>query len=131
MPFGLCNAPATFQRLMEVALAGLQWTTCLIYLDDVLIFGKTFLEQISRIEAILQKIRIAGLKLKPSKCHLLKERVTFLGHVLSPDGIQPNMENVEKILRWNTPKTVKEVQSFLGMGNYYASFKIIPHWSDQ
>ena len=122
MPFGLCNAPATFQRLMEVALAGLQWTTCLIYLDDVLIFGKTFLEQISRIEAILQKIRIAGLKLKPSKCHLLKERVTFLGHVLSPDGIQPNMENVEKILRWNTPKTVKEVQSFLGMGNYYRRF---------
>lgn len=127
MPFGLSNAPATFQRLMEIALSGLQWTTCLIYLDDVLIFGANFDDQISRIQAVLDRIRAAGLKLKPTKCHLLKEEVTFLGHILTPDGIQPNVENIEKILKWETPTNVKEVQSFLGMANYYRRF--VPNYS--
>lgn len=122
MPFGLCNAPATFQRVMEIALAGLQWTTCLIYLDDVLIFGRTFNEQIERIKAVLEKIRAANLKLKPSKCHLLQEEVGFLGHVLSSDGIRPAPDNVEKIMNWSQPTTVKQVQSFLGMANYYRRF---------
>jgi len=122
MPFGLCNAPATFQRIMEVALSGLQWTTCLIYLDDVLIYGKDFMEQIQRIEAVLQRIELAGLKLKPSKCHLLKDKVVFLGHILTPEGIQPNHDNINKILSWEMPTTVKEVQSFLGMTNYYRRF---------
>jgi hypothetical protein len=122
MPFGLCNAPATFQRVMEIALAGLQWTTCLIYLDDVLIFGRNFQEQVTRIEAVLEKIKAAGLKLKPSKCHLLQKEVGFLGHVLSAKGIRPAPDNVEKILNWEPPKTVKEVQSFLGMANYYRRF---------
>ena len=122
MPFGLCNAPATFQRVMEVALSGLQWTTCLIYLDDVLIYGKDFMEQIQRIEAVLQKIELAGLKLKPSKCHLLKNKVAFLGHILTSEGVQTNQDNINKILSWEMPTTVKEVQSFLGMTNYYRRF---------
>jgi hypothetical protein len=122
MPFGLCNAPATFQRVMEIALSGLQWTTCLIYLDDVLIFGKNFDEQIQRIQAVLQRIRMAGLKLKPSKCHLLQREVGFLGHVLSAEGVRPSPENVEKIVNWSEPTTVKQVQSFLGTANYYRRF---------
>ena len=122
MPFGLSNAPATFQRLMEIALSGLQWTTCLIYLDDVLLFGSSFQELTSRIQAVLDRIRAANLKLKPSKCHLFREEVTFLGHILSPDGIRPNKENIEKILQWKAPTNVKEVQSFLGMANYYRRF---------
>ena len=122
MPFGLCNAPATFQRAMEIALAGLQWTTCLIYLDDVLIFSDNFDQQINRIQQVLDRIKLAGLKLKPSKCHLIRNQVTFLGHVLTPRGIKPNPENIEKILKWEHPTTVKEIQSLLGMTNYYRRF---------
>ena len=74
MPFGLYNAPATFQRVMELALRGLQWTTCLIYLDDIIIFGATFKEHMLRLTGVLQRIRKANLKLKPEKCELLQNR---------------------------------------------------------
>ena len=70
MPFGLTNAPATFQRVMEVACRGLQWSSCLIYLDDVLIFGKTPEQHAQRLQLVLERIRMAGLKLKPEKCEL-------------------------------------------------------------
>ena len=122
MPFGLCNAPATFQRVMELALAGLQWKTCLIYLDDVLVFSKTFNEGIWRLSEVLDRIQHAQLKLKPSKCHFFQSEVAYLGHILSGEGILPNPENIEKILKWQRPVTVKEVQSFLGLANYYRRF---------
>ena len=89
MPFGLCNAPSTFQRIIELALQGLQWTSCLIYLDDVIIFGRCLEEHMSRLRAVLRRIRKANLKLKPSKCHLLQKEVEFLGHVVSEAGILP------------------------------------------
>ena len=122
MPFGLCNAPATFQRVMELALAGLQWKTCLVYLDDVLVFSDDFSTHVSRLSEVLSRIQKANLKLKPAKCHFLQDEVVFLGHVISSDGITPNPENLEKIANWPTPSTVKEVQSFLGMANYYRRF---------
>jgi transposase InsO family protein len=122
MPFGLCNAPATFQRVIELALTGLQWKTCLIYLDDCLVFSKTFEEHIIRLSDVLDRIRNACLKLKPGKCHLVQDQVTYLGHILSSDGITPNKENVEKIIQWQRPTKVKQVQSFLGMANYYRRF---------
>jgi hypothetical protein len=122
MPFGLCNAPATFQRVIELALAGLQWKTCLIYLDDCLVFSKTFDDHLIRLGEVLDRIRTAQLKLKPEKCHLLQSEVVYLGHILSAEGITPNRENVEKILHWRTPTNVKQVQSFLGMANYYRRF---------
>ena len=122
MPFGLCNAPATFQRVMELALAGLQWKICLVYLDDVLIFSKTFEEHIKRLSDVLDRIRMARLKLKPAKCHFLQTEVTYLGHILSAEGVRPNKENVDRILAWKNPTNVKEVRSFLGMANYYRRF---------
>lgn len=122
MPFGLCNAPATFQRIMELALRGLQWVICLIYLDDVIVFSKTFDEHLKRLRAVLDRIRQAGLKLKPSKCHFLKSEVAFLGHVVSADGVLPNPQNTEKIKQWPVPKSVTEVRSFLGLVNYYRRF---------
>ena len=82
MPFGLTNAPATFQRLMELAMRGLQWTSCLIYLDDVIIYGRTFQEHTERLQQVLDRIRSANLKLKPEKCELFKEQVRFLGHIV-------------------------------------------------
>lgn len=122
MPFGLCNATATFQRLMELALSGLQWSSCLIYLDDVIVFSKDFHSHISRLAAVLTKIQQAGLKLKPSKCRFLRNEVNFLGHVISEKGILPNPDNIKKVAEWPLPRSVKEVRSFLGLGNYYRRF---------
>jgi len=78
MPFGLCNAPATFQRLMDTVLAGLQWANCLVHLDDVIILGRTFEEHLTNLRAVFDRFRQAGLKLKPSKCALCQPEVEFL-----------------------------------------------------
>ena len=78
MPFGLCNAPATFQRLMDMILAGLQWTTCLIYLDDVIVLGRTFIEHLDHLEAVFSRLCEASLKLQPFKCNLCRAKVNFL-----------------------------------------------------
>ena len=127
MPFGLSNAPATFQRIIELALRGLQWTSCLIYLDDVIIFGKNIEEHLARLWAVLNRLRLAGLKLSPKKCQFPQPRVKFLGHVVSSTGVEPNADNVAKLARWSQPKTVKDVRSFLGLASYYRRF--IPGFS--
>ena len=122
MPFGLKTAPQTYQRLMELALSGLQGTACLIYLNDVIVYGKTFEEHLQRLSLVLQWFCQVGLKLKPSKCHFFKTQVTFLGHLLSPDGVLPDPGNVEKITTWPVPTCVTDVQAVLGMGNFYQRF---------
>ena len=122
MPMGLTNSPTTFQRLMELALRGLQWHTCLIYLDDIVVFGKTFDEHLQRVEEVLDRIKAAGLKLKPEKCQLFQREVDFLGHLVSADGIKPNPHNIAKIKQWPKPSNVTEVRRILGMGNYYRRF---------
>lgn len=122
MPFGLCNAPATFQRMMEMALNGLQWTTCLIYLDDVIIFSQTIQENIDKLRLVFDRIRKTKLKLKPAKCSLLRSDVTFLGHVVSANGVNPNPTNIDKICGWPQPARVRDVRAFLGMSGYYRRF---------
>jgi len=122
MSFGLTNAPATFQRVMELALRGLQWSTCLVYLDDVLIFGSTFDEHLQRLKQVLERIRAANLKLKPEKCSLMQAEVPFLGHIVSKDGVQPNPENISKVMQWPEPTNVTEVRQFLGLCSYYRRF---------
>ena len=122
MPFGLTNAPATFQRVMEIAMRGLQWTSCLIYLDDIIIFGSTFEEHQERLMAVLQRVRQANLKLKPEKCALFQKQVPFLGHVVSQAGIHPNPDNIAKVKSWDVPKNVTEVKQFLGLCSYYRRF---------
>ena len=122
MPFGLKTAPQTYQRLMELALSRLQWTACLIYLDDVIVDGKTFEEHLQRLSLVLQRFCQVGLKLKPGKCHFFETQVTFLGHLLTPDGVLPDPGNVEKITTWPVPTCVMDVWVILGMGNYYQRF---------
>ena len=122
MPFGLTNAPATFQRVMEIACRGLQWSRCLIYLDDVLIFGRTPAEHATRLKLVLERIRKAGLKLKPEKCELFQTEVRFLGHIVSGDGVQPDPMNTSKIRDWPVPGSVTEVRQFLGLCSYYRKF---------
>ena len=122
MPFGLNNAASTFQRTMELALQGLQWVTCLIYIDDVIVFGKDFDEHMQRLEEVLDRIKKAGLKLKASKSYLLQKEVIFLGHVVSGEGIKPSPTNVTKVVDWPTPKTAKQVKQFVAMASYYRRY---------
>ena len=88
MPFGLCNAPATFQRLMEAVLAGLIPETCLPYIDDVLVMAKTFDSHLERLRVVFLRFRNSGLKLKAKKCHLAQSMVHYLGYIVSEKGIQ-------------------------------------------
>jgi transposase InsO family protein len=122
LPFGLTNAPATFERVMETVLRGLHWTECLVYLDDIIVFGRTFDETMGRLTHVLERLTSAGLKLKPSKCDFFQEEVKFLGHVVTAEGIKTQPEKVEAIASWPTPKSEKEVKSFLGLAGYYRRF---------
>ena len=122
MPFGLCNAPATFQRLMDLILAGLQWSACLVYLDDIIIMGKSFEEHLVNLGAVLERLQTAGLKLKPDKCAFLQKRVLYLGHIVSDQGITPDPAKTAKVTSWPIPKCVTELQAFLGLANYYRHF---------
>ena len=122
MPFGLSTAPGTFERLMETVLSGLQWETCLIYLDDVIIFGKTEQQTLDRLDAILSRIGQAGMKLKPSKCRLFQKRVHYLGHVVTEEGVMTDPEKIETVREWPVPTTQTEVRSFLGTASYYRRF---------
>ena len=108
MPFGLCNSAATFQRLMEVALNGLQWVTCLIYLDDVIIFSASFDDHLVQLSDVLARIADAGLKLKPRKCHFFEGEVAFLGHLVSSNGVLPHPDNIKKLVVWPAPTNVTE-----------------------
>ena len=78
MPFGLCNAPATFMRLMDLVLAGLQWSSCLVYIDDVIIVGRSFSEHLQNLQAVFERLQLANLKLQPSKCVFFQKEVKFL-----------------------------------------------------
>ena len=122
MPFGLCNAPSTFQRCMELILKGLQWKTLLIYLDDVIIYSSDVQTHLDQLDIVLTRLHTAGLKLKPSKCDLIKSSVLYLGHVVSKDGLQPNPKITESITSWKVPKDMKETQRFIGLCNYYRRF---------
>ena len=122
MPMGMSNSPAVLQRLMGLVLNQLQWHSCLIYLDDVLIYGSDFQEHMQRLNEVLSRIRDAGLKLKAEKCQLLRPSVNFLGHTISAKGVLPNPENLAKIKQWPVPTTPTQVRQILGLGSYYRRF---------
>lgn len=107
MPFGLCNAPATFQRLMEAN------GVLLVYLDDILVFSKDFERHVEILDLVFAHLGEHGLKLKPKKCFLLKPEVKFLGHVASAGGVRVDMEKVKALGDWPAPRSVKEVHVLL------------------
>ena len=102
MPFGLCNAPATFERLMEFVLAGLQWSKCLVYLDDIIVYSKTFEEHLQHLREVFQRLREVGLKLKPSKCFLIRQKVAYLGHVVTPNGLETDPDKTNAVAGFPT-----------------------------
>ena len=128
MAMGLKNASGTFQRLMELVLAGMDATTCLVYLDDIVLFNRSEDDHLGTLRDVFQRIREAGLKLKPKKCVLARKEVTFLGHRVSKGGVKPDPRNIEKVLSWKEPTTSDEMCSFLGLCGYYARF--IEHYTE-
>lgn len=122
MAFGLACAPSTFERLMEEVVRGLQWEECLIYLDDIISFGKDFRQCLERLSRVFDRLRQANLKLKPSKCHFFQTEVDFLGHTVSRSGIQASEDKVKAVNEWPVPVNVREVRSFLGLCSYYRKF---------
>ena len=107
---------------MELALQGLQWVTCLIYIDDIVVYGKNFEEHISRVEEVLNRMRKACLKLKPDKSNMFQTSVVFLGHVVSSEGVSPNPVNILKVVDWPKPKSAKQIRQFVALGSYYRRF---------
>lgn len=122
MPFGLCNAPATFQRLMDRVLAGMQWETCLVYLDDIIVLAKDVPEMLQRLSQVFQRLKQANLKLQPAKCCLFRRQVAYLGHIVSEQGVATDPNKVSKVKAWPTPTSVQEVRRFIGLASYYRRF---------
>ena len=122
MPFGLCNGPATFQRLMESVLVGLLRKCCMVYLDDVLIIGKNFAEHLTNMRKVFDRFRLANLKLKPTKCSLAGTEVTYLGYMISRTGISADPQKVEAVQNFPPPDDLTSLRSFLGLASYYCRF---------
>lgn len=122
MPFGLTNSPGTFERLITLVLKGLQFKICLCYLDDVIVFAETFQEHLQRLERVLIQFASAGLKLKPRKCHLFQQKISYLGHIVTEQGVSTDPTKIERVINWPTPESSTEMKSFLGLASYYRRF---------
>ena len=122
MPFSLCNAPATFQRLMQNCLGELNLTYCLIYLDDVIVYSKTPEEHLQRVQVIFDCLKEHSLKLKPTKCDLFRTELIYLAHHASKDGVKPSEKNVASIIACSPAKTYTDIHSFTRVMGHYRRF---------
>ena len=122
MLFGLCNAPPTFQRLMQNCLGKLNLTYCLIYLDDVIVFSDTPDEHLRRMRVVFDRLREHSLKLKLSKCEVFKSEINYLAHHVSQKGVLPSKKNLELIAQCPPPDTYTKVKSFVGLVGHYRCF---------
>lgn len=122
MPFGLKNAPPLFQRLMERALGDCHLRSAVVYLDDIVVWADSVSELQERLAEVFDKLVKAGLKLRPEKCHLFCRKLKYLGHVISAAGVECDERTLSAVKDWNEPKNVKELQTFLGLANFYRRF---------
>ena len=112
---------------MDSCLGELHLNWCIIYLDDIIVFSRTPEEHIHRLKAVFEKLKAAGLKLKPSKCDFFKKEIKYLGYVVSEQGVSTDPDKIKAVTEWPQPTTVREVRSFLGFVSYYRRF--IPNFS--
>ncbi|UYV77965.1 K02A2.6-like [Cordylochernes scorpioides] len=122
MPFGLCNAPATFERVIDSVLGSLKWNMCLCYLDDIVVYASTFEEHLRRLQLVLRCIQKAGLNLNHKKCLFGSRRIKILGHLVDANGIHPDPDKVEAVSKFPRPRNISELRSFLGLCSYYRRF---------
>lgn len=129
MPFGLCRfsivIPAVRPPLIVQKLLG----HCIVYLDDVIVFGRNFGETIERLQEVLKRLQVANLKLKAKKCYFFQKSVHFLGHIVGEEGVKCDPTKVEKVQHWPEPTNLRELQSFVGFTNYYRRF--VPDYSSR
>ncbi|MES9904881.1 MAG: pol polyprotein, partial [Sedimenticola sp.] len=129
MAFGLCNAPSTFSRLMQMTFSDLTYKILVLYLDDIIVYAKTFDQALENLKIAFERLREANLKLHPKKTILFQKEVTFLGHRISEEGISTCPEKVKAVKDWPTPRSVRDVRSFLGLASFYR--KYIHHFSEK
>src|SRR5215216_4706688 len=122
MPFGLCNAPATFQRLMDTVLRDVLWQYAVVYVDDINIGSKTFKEHLLHLEQVFLRLRQAGLKLSPEKCFFFETKLPVLGYVIGREGIQTDPEKVAAIQNFPVPKDLTQLRGFIALASYYRKF---------
>lgn len=122
MPFGLCNAPATFERMMDSLLRGFKWSTCLCYLDDVIIFSPSFEAHLRHLSEILAIFRQANLQLNAAKCRFARSEITILGHLVDANGVQPDPAKIKAVKDFPVPRSSKDVRSFVGLCSYFRRF---------
>ena len=122
MPYGLCNSPATFQRLMQAIFREEINDKLVVFLDDIIVYARTQEEMLERLETVFQKLAAHGLKVEPSKCHFMKRQVNYLGHVISEQGIACDPEKVAAVVNWPVPKNVDELGKFLGTAGYHRRY---------
>jgi hypothetical protein len=122
MPFGLRDAPATFQRLVDKMLTSIQYDYVMAYLDDIIVKGQEVTSSMKNLREVFERIREAGLKLKPSKCELLREEITYLGHIINSKGLKTDPKKVEAVKNWPIPIYITDVRGFIGLCSYYRRF---------
>lgn len=122
LPFGLKNAPAIFQRVMDDVLHEYIGKICYVYIDDIIVFGETLEEQLSNLKIILETLRNANFKIQLDKSEWLKPEVEFLGFIVSRNGLKPNPKKIESIQNYPEPSSLKELRAFLGLSGYYRRF---------
>ena len=122
MPFGLKNAGACFQRVMDAALAGLSWKCCMVFVDDIIVFSRTWHEHLIHLDEVLSAIAKAGITLKMKKCHFAKKELEFLGVIVGKDGVRPDPQKIAAVKEFAPPKTKRQLRSFLGMATQLRKF---------
>lgn len=122
LPFGLKNASASFQRLMSLVLAGLSPLSIGVYIDDIIIASETFEDHLARLEIVFDRLNQHNLRLKPKKCFLAQNEISFLGHRIKDGKILPDPKNIEAVLNFKVPNTKKQVRAFLGLTGFYRKF---------
>ena len=122
MPFGLCNAGATFQRLMEKVLSHLSWEICMVYLDDIIVLAPDFSQHLENLDKVFGRLKEANLKINPKKCKLFQREVSYLGHIINGQGIKTDPDKIDAVQNWPRPNNIRDVRSFLGICSYYRKF---------
>ena len=122
MPFGLCNGPATFQRLMNITLSGLIGTDLFVDLDDIVIYADSLKEHQKKFDNLMDRLRSANLKLQPDKCEFLRPEITYLGHIINKNGVLPDPKKISAVKIFPIPKNIKNIKQFLGLACYYRRF---------
>ena len=122
MPFGLKNAGACFQRVMDAALSGLSWQCCMVFVDDIVVFSRTWEEHLQHLDAVLKAVSKAQMTLKLKKCFFGKRELEFLGVIIGKDGVRADPEKVKAVQEFVPPKTIRQLRSFLGMATQLRRF---------